>query len=45
MHCKFGESELVLSLETLSADDDNSVSAEEQRLTIGDREHDGPLSS
>lgn len=45
MHCKSGESELVLSPNSLSADDDNSVSAEKHRLKIGDREHDGPLSS
>jgi hypothetical protein len=47
MHCKFGESELVLSLDSLSesGDDNNSVSAEKLRLKIGDREHDGPLSS
>ena len=34
VHCKFGESELVLSQnsDSLSADDDDSVSAEEDRL-------------
>jgi hypothetical protein len=34
MPCKFGESELVLSQDSdpLSADDDNSVSAEKDRL-------------
>jgi hypothetical protein len=49
MHCEFGDSEFVLSLDSLSADDGNSASAEIHRLTlkIGDREHDldGPLSS
>ena len=43
IHCKFGESEPVLSLDSLTAvSDESSVSIERDRLYIG-REHDGSL--